>query len=325
MDVQLTKQEIEGFLARIGDPQQRATLQARLDEILGRHAIETDPAIKRTIEAELSTLRSEAESAATTSPQAPAGGNGGGASESGGDGLGGAGHAAAFLTLGGFILVIIVTVFSFVFLFFYFWMLGGENFTSVESIRPLLVLTLIISMLGFGGLLIVRALFAPYDGDELQNRFRLGREIFLVFSGIFGTIIGFYFGSEDDEDAVRALSLNVAIASPRTLTVEVTGGDGPYRGILTIEGASGDLYARAQEPLLRFADIPATACPRSADIIVVDGRGRLAETEVPQSNAELNAAGWTACPAEAGEETNNSSTANESAGNTANETSPTGT
>jgi hypothetical protein len=205
-------------------------------------------------------------------------------------------------------------VLSFAFLFYYFWLLRAENFRSVESIRPLLVLTLILSMLGFGGLLIVRALFAPYDGEELQNRFRLGREIFLVFSGIFGTIIGFYFASEGSGSAPKALSLQVAATSPRDLTVTVQGGSPPYRGILTLEGGTSDVYARAQDAVLKFTT-PADSCPRGADIIVVDGRGGLAETEVPQSNETLRAAGWSACPADGGASGNATNTANQTVAN----------
>jgi hypothetical protein len=260
MDVPATRNEIVGYLARIADAQKRQDLQARLDDILARHGAAQDQATRQTIEAELSTLRGEAETAASGA----AGPNKGAA------------PAAAFLTLGGFALVLVVTILSFAFLFFYFYMLGGKNFTSMESVRPLLVLTLILSMLGFGGLLIIRALFAPYGGDELQNRFRLGREIFLVFSGIFGTIIGFYFGSEDDEQAAVP-TVEAAFAAGR-VTGAVVGGTAPFVVIYTPAGATGGTATTSNG---RAISIPvAGPCPQGATLLVVDGMGRRADGKI---------------------------------------------
>lgn len=273
MDVPAARNEISGYLARVTDAQKREDLQRRLDDILARHAAAQDQAARQTIEGELSTLRSEAESAASGAVRPPGGGDGGKGLSFGSNG---AVPAGAFLTLGGFALVLVVTILSFGFLFFYFYMLGGENFTSMESVRPLLVLTLILSMLGFGGLLIIRALFAPYDGEELQNRFRLGREIFLVFSGIFGTIIGFYFGSEDDEQA-EAPTVEVAF-SPGRITGAVVGGTAPFVMIYTPAGATGGTATTSND---RAISIPVEGpCPEGATLLIVDGRGRRADGKI---------------------------------------------
>ena len=204
-------------------------------------------------------------------------GAGGGPDEPSGAGSGSS-TPQGFLTTAGFWLVLMITILIFAFVFFYFWQLGGDNFTSSESIRPLLVLTLIAAMLGFGGLLIIRALFAPYPDDVLQERFRLGREIFLVFSGIFGTIIGFYFGAEDDDRQGGAPTVTIAFADGR-VNAAVADGSEPFIGIFTPRDAAGGELMTADERVLSFTPEGGT-CPEGGTVTVIDGRGRRAQAVV---------------------------------------------
>jgi hypothetical protein len=186
------------------------------------------------------------------------------------------------------VLSIIVTAAYAAIVLTYFGSLKGTY--TIESTRLLIVLTLIIAMLGFGGLLISRALFSKEGTQPLQERFRLAREIFLVFSGIFGTIIGFYFGATDeDKTAIPALEIGYANGQ---VTALVTGGAEPFLGIITPKDGVGSAMT-VDKRMLSYAAAP---CPEDASIVVVDGRGHRAETTVecgkPGTNAgtETNAA-----------------------------------
>lgn len=92
---------------------------------------------------------------------------------------------------------------------------SGNDVNSPDGTRLLLVFALIISTLTFGGALILGSLFSE---EPLEIRFRHAREIFLVFSGIFATLTGFYFGSEgpknvQQQQAVREITaINGAVA-----------------------------------------------------------------------------------------------------------------
>lgn len=109
---------------------------------------------------------------------------------------------------------------------------GIENLSSLESIRPVLVFTLIISTITFGGALVFGALYS--EGETLEVRFRHAREIFLVFSGIFGTVIGFYFGAGESKGLQQQQALDViADMVETTLKGHVIGGTPPYKVTLT--------------------------------------------------------------------------------------------
>ncbi|MGZ8285324.1 MAG: hypothetical protein ACXW27_08085 [Allosphingosinicella sp.] len=165
----------------------------------------------------------------------------------------------------------------------YFAFLGPERYASISTTRPILVLTLIICMLGFGGLLIVRSLFTTEPAEAFERRFRLAREVFLVFAGIFGTIIGFYFGAADEETANETPAVEVAFSEGQ-VTAAVSGGAGPFLGILTLEGDSAGELMSVDERMLSFK---VAQCPAGARVVVVDGRGRRAEGEVDCGDSDV--------------------------------------
>lgn len=173
-------------------------------------------------------------------------------------------------------LISFVTLGFFGSLWAYFAFLGPDRYASIATTRPVLVLTLIICMLGFGGLLIVRSLFTAEPAEAFERRFRLAREIFLVFAGIFGTIIGFYFGAADEESGNSEPTMEVAW-SDGSVTAAVTGGTGPFLGIFTPKGASGGELMTVDERVMSYK---IAECPAEATVVVVDGRGRRLEGEV---------------------------------------------
>lgn len=175
-----------------------------------------------------------------------------------------------------------VTVGFFASLWAYFAFLGPERYASIATTRPVLVLTLIICMLGFGGLLIVRSLFATEPAEAFERRFRLAREVFLVFAGIFGTIIGFYFGAADEETANDAPAVEVAFSDGQ-VTAAVSGGAEPFLGILTLAGGGAGEVMAVDERMLSYK---VEQCPAGAGVVVVDGRGRRAEGKVECGDGE---------------------------------------
>ena len=171
-----------------------------------------------------------------------------------------------------------VTIASFAFLFYFVDRLVRRELSAVESVQFLIVLTLILSMLGFGGLLIIRSMFAPYGQEELEGRFRMGREVFLVFSGVFGTIIGFYFGSDGGESGdAGAPAVEVAYQAGR-VTAAVSGGSSPFTAIYTAPGETGGRVMTAED---RVHSIEVgTECPDGGEVVVIDGRGRRADAKL---------------------------------------------
>ena len=165
------------------------------------------------------------------------------------------------------------------------WGLNGAY--SVEGTRLLLVLTLMIAIFSFGGLLIFGALFADKEDEKFQDRFRLAREIFLVFSGIFGTIIGFYFGTDETGDQGESPAVEIAYADG-SVTAAVTGGAEPFIGIITRKDAPAGEVMTVNKRTLTYS---ATPCPEDASILVVDGRGRRAEGSVKCGGTGAGASG----------------------------------
>ncbi|MDQ8758227.1 hypothetical protein RCO27_18520 [Sphingosinicella sp. LHD-64] len=175
----------------------------------------------------------------------------------------------------------------------YFVGLGPDRYSSIEATRPILVFTLIVAMLGFGGLLIVRALYATEADDALQGRYRLAREVFLVFSGVFGTIIGFYFGASDREGVPTEPELSVAITEGR-ITAAVAQGTGPFFGLIEFENDGGrqmNVDGRVLSLDVRSNEF----CPVGARLTVIDGRGQRAEAEIGRSAIDANQ--WPRCEA----------------------------
>jgi hypothetical protein len=110
--------------------------------------------------------------------------------------------------------------------FFYRYMAeaGLGKLSTYEGTRPLLVIAAIISTIAFGGALLIGSLFS--SEGSFEERFRHSREIFLVFSGIFGTVIGFYFGAGDSKTSQIGID---AILEDATVVAYANGGTPPYK------------------------------------------------------------------------------------------------
>lgn len=193
----------------------------------------------------------------------------------------------------------------------YFGAIGASQYTRIEATRPILVFTLIIAMLGFGGTLIFRSLFSTESTESFQQRFRLAREIFLVYSGIFGTIIGFYFGAASGEAAANPPSLAVPALRDGLMTVQVNGGTSPFTGVIRLRGDNQeDQPLAVSGNTLTIQLDQAHDCPAGAQIRAEDSDSRIARRTIDQTAVDLRSSGWTGCTEEAAAEQANDAATN---------------
>lgn len=108
---------------------------------------------------------------------------------------------------------------------------GWSTLTSTEGMRPIIALAAIMATLVYGGSLMIGALFS--SEGPFEDRFRMAREIFLIFSGVFATIVGFHFGSANGGASVPVdQSSSVYLVADEkntdTLRVSIQAGIPPY-------------------------------------------------------------------------------------------------
>jgi hypothetical protein len=112
------------------------------------------------------------------------------------------------------------------------------NMSKIEFARGLITYLFAVVTIGTAVVLVVSALTST-ESDAHEKRFQRGKEILSLLLGVFGTIVGFYFGSEVTQKAAGAVGLQLApihlnvrtVASEGQLTVEtyVSGGRPPYK------------------------------------------------------------------------------------------------
>lgn len=174
--------------------------------------------------------------------------------------------------------------------------------TTVNGTRPLLTIAAVISTLAFGGALVFGALFS--SEGTFAERFRMAREIFLVFSGMFGTVVGFHFGAgqaapPQAEAAAGPVLAGVAARDGR-LVLRIDGGSAPYTARVEHDGAVSS--ASGDSPLaVALKGAAAGQAIQSLAITVKDKEGRSGQHTL--SNVMLQGQLWpppAASPASAG-------------------------
>ena len=170
------------------------------------------------------------------------------------------------------------------FIFWYAKSPATRQLATIESVRPILVIAAIISTIIFGGTLIVASLFSA-EGN-FDERFRRAREIFLVFSGIFGTVFGFYFGAGESKQQL----IFDAMRDDKFVTAYATGGMPPYK--IT----KGDETKDAKDGFARF-DIKTDDEKKKAIVVsAVDSKGMQAKKTLEAAQATNEAAAPTGQP-----------------------------
>lgn len=186
--------------------------------------------------------------------------------------------AGLFAVTGGFIW----------FLYSYGKAVGLESLGTIEGTRPLLVIGAILSTIVFGGSLLIGSLFS--NEGSFEDRFRHAREVFLVFSGIFGTVIGFYFGAGDRKPEALSVSQQV---NDSVLAAHAVGGTGPYKITLTYGSNPCAATAESKTGWAAFRLDKTSENILDAKVSVVDAKGGQSSSRSLVNDANsLKADGW---------------------------------
>jgi hypothetical protein len=106
-----------------------------------------------------------------------------------------------------------------------------SGMARIEFARGLITYLFAVVTIGTAVVLVVSALTGT-ESDVHEKRFQRGKEILSLLLGVFGTIVGFYFGSEvSGKGALAESTLRLA---PIHLSVQVV----PSGGQITVESAA---------------------------------------------------------------------------------------
>ncbi len=174
------------------------------------------------------------------------------------------------------------------FIYSYGSSVGLDRLVTIEGTRPLLVIAAISSTIAFGGALLLGSLFS--SEGKFEDRFRHAREIFLVFSGIFGTVIGFYFGADDEKQ--QRLSVSGTLKGT-TIAGFVTGGSPPYKLTVTYGPNRCTKTEESQQGLVQFSFADKTKVNLvGMKISAIDSRGIQGDFSFSKNQDELVREGW---------------------------------
>jgi len=113
-----------------------------------------------------------------------------------------------------------------------------SKMATQEFARGMITYLFALVTIGTAVVLVVYSLSSD-DGEVVEKKFQRGKEILALLLGVFGTIVGFYFGSATREglSTVETLRLTPVMLNPSrtvggqsvTLVAAVSGGVTPYR------------------------------------------------------------------------------------------------
>ncbi|NKK76066.1 hypothetical protein [Rhizobium leguminosarum] len=163
-----------------------------------------------------------------------------------------------------------------------------------ELARGLITYLFAVVTIGIAVALVLDTLIGPPPGDANDRRFQRAKEVLSLLLGVFGTIVGYYFGSESSE-ASRPVPfelsspdlspLPVGPAAQVTVRAVIRGGLAPFRyGIA--EGSKDievkDLAFDGGWIVKQLTLTEPVATPgQSLHIIAEDANGKRVETVVP--------------------------------------------
>lgn len=158
------------------------------------------------------------------------------------------------------------------------WDKGGvlDKLKDGEYARGLITYLFAVGTIGAVVILILAALTGSGATEERDARFDKAKEIFSLLIGIFGTIIGFYFGSIKAEAETGRTDLAVAAPLvPDTVTAgepvgvisSASGGSPPYLYSVGFDGAAGAGFVKRSQGWIR-EELPAPAVGRDSTVHV---------------------------------------------------------
>ena len=72
----------------------------------------------------------------------------------------------------------------------------SSELASIEQARGLITFLFAVATVGIALVIVLAVFLSTGSKEEIGERFQMGKDILAVLIGVFGTIIGFYFGSE---------------------------------------------------------------------------------------------------------------------------------
>ena len=153
----------------------------------------------------------------------------------------------SFLRLTNPVVLIAMAIVIFISVLIHYASMGWDTGHFLESMANISFARGVITYLfGVGtiGIAVVLLVFALTEkGGPADARYQHGKEVLSLLLGIFGTIVGFYFGSEaasKGEEALRLHQPRLSVSSaapgiPFSLTTAVSGGKAPYRFGVTVD------------------------------------------------------------------------------------------
>ena len=166
-----------------------------------------------------------------------------------------------------------------------------SNMSRAEFARGLITYIFAVTTIGTAVVLVVSVLTSPAD-EEHERQFQHGKEILSLLLGVFGTIVGFYFGAEVAAKAgpapatVQVLPLHLSstsvVAGEKIIaTTHVSGGKAPY--VYAIRFGEAPVDPKDKVEVSGWISTDLTAPPVKAEtevpirIGVRDAEGRVVE------------------------------------------------
>ena len=105
-----------------------------------------------------------------------------------------------------------------------------HELSNTDAARGLITFIFTMGTMFIALLLAIGALL----GDQPEQIFAKGKEVLTVLIGVFGTILGFYFGTTGNAQKIDVAEIRIIEdAKPVQLMTHVTGGTPPYRYSIT--------------------------------------------------------------------------------------------
>lgn len=171
--------------------------------------------------------------------------------------------------------------------FVLYFLVGG--ITPPTGTTPRSMITFLIAMVTVGIALILVLATIVSNSDDRKERFSQGKEILTALLGVLGTIVGFYFGT-DQESRDELIFDPVVItrgADSLALRTEVHGGKLPYAYDVTFSPSTTAPVSGQTNGEIHSSAEPTTGVPTTFLIKVRDAEGNtgILKGEVPAREA----------------------------------------
>lgn len=168
-----------------------------------------------------------------------------------------------------------------------------RNMSRSDFARGLVTYLFAIVTIGTAVVMVLSGLLGADDGAT-EKRFQRGKEILSLLLGVFGTIVGFYFGAEAAApgrsaagdihiSAIRIEPLPGDAGGRRRLRAVVNGGTPPYVYAIEIDGtpvATNQSVAEDGWIIAEIPPAPATPSESATRLSVADDAGEHAERTI---------------------------------------------